>query len=132
MAEQIVTIGGRDYDVACQDGEEPFLQAAAGLLDAETQTLTNQIGRMPEARVLLMAGLLLADKTAGITGELTAATSRIAELEAELEAQRSALPPEPERVEIPVIPESVLKDLNDLASRSEALADRVEAKSRSG
>ena len=41
-----------------------FLRAAAALLDAEAQPLVAQMGRLPEARMLLMAGLMLADKVA--------------------------------------------------------------------
>ena len=66
MPEVRISIGGRDFDVACQEGEEHFLQSAAKMLDAEASVLQDQIGRMPEARMLLMAGLMLADKTAGV------------------------------------------------------------------
>ena len=59
MPEVQIQIGGRPFNVACQEGEEHFLQAAAGLLDNEARTLMDQIGRLPEARMLLMAGLIL-------------------------------------------------------------------------
>ena len=71
MPEVKVTIGGRDFEVACQDGEEHFLRTAAKMLDGEATVLVNQIGRLPEARMLLMAGLMLADKTAGLEDQLT-------------------------------------------------------------
>ena len=70
MPEVTITIGGRDFQVACQEGEEHFLRSAAQMLDNEASTLLNQIGRMPEARMLLMAGLLLADKAAGTDDKL--------------------------------------------------------------
>ncbi len=66
MPQVEIKIGGRSFEVACQDGEEHFLRSAAAMLDIEAQSLSNQIGRMPESRMLLMAGLLLADKTAGL------------------------------------------------------------------
>ena len=61
MPEITIFIGGRNFEVACQAGEEQYLQAAAKMLDDEAQTLSDQVGRMPEARMLLMAGLMLAD-----------------------------------------------------------------------
>jgi len=64
MPEVTISIGGRNFDVACQEGEESYLHAAAKMLDEEAQVLSDQVGRMPEARMLLMAGLMLADKTA--------------------------------------------------------------------
>ena len=63
MPELDIRIGGRTFTVACQAGEEPFLQAAAALLDAEAAPLAAQVGRLPEARLLLMAGLMLADRS---------------------------------------------------------------------
>ncbi len=56
MPQVEIMIGGRSFEVACQDGEEPFLTSAAAMLDAEAQALSSQIGRMPEGRMLLMAG----------------------------------------------------------------------------
>jgi cell division protein ZapA len=76
MPEVQITIGGRTFEVACQDGEEHFLHAAARLLDVEATSLIGQIGRMPEARMLLMAGLMLADKTAGLEDQVRAAEDR--------------------------------------------------------
>ena len=64
MPKVTIHVGGRGFDVSCQDGEEIVLHAAAKLLDDEAQILSDQIGRMPESRMLLMAGLMLADKAA--------------------------------------------------------------------
>lgn len=72
MPEVSISIGGRSFDVACQAGEEQFLHAAAKMLDDEAQVLVDQVGRMPEARMLLMAGLMLADKTANLQEKLNA------------------------------------------------------------
>jgi len=74
MPEITIHIGGRDFDVVCKDGEEPFLHSAAALLDIEAHTLTDSIGRIPEARMLLMAGLMLADKTASLEDQLAASS----------------------------------------------------------
>ena len=121
MPEVEIRIGGRSFEVSCQDGEEQYLQAAAGLLDAEASVLSSQIGRLPEARMLLMAGLMLADRTAGMQDKL-------ATLEAELAQIKSAPPPPPERIEVPVMPAGVAETLAELTARAEALAAQLEDK----
>ena len=125
MPEINIEIGGRIFQVACQTGEEHFLQTAAKLLDNEASVLADQIGRMPETRMLLMAGLMLADKTAGLEEDLRAADDRHEKMTREVEHLKAA----PEKtVEVPVVPASVTDTLAELAARSEALAEALEAK----
>lgn len=116
MPELSITIGGRSFPVACQEGEEHFLRSAAAMLDAEAQPLIAQLGRLPEARMLLMAGLMLADKTAAVEDEIRALKARLAELEARPET----------RVEVPVIPPQVTETLAEIAAQAEALAQRLD------
>lgn len=130
MPEVRVSIGGRDFDVACQEGEEHFLRTAAKLLDDEASVLSEQVGRMPEARMLLMAGLMLADKTASVEDRAAEIQAQLDEREAELSSLRQAAA-EPERVEVPVVPQSVTDTLAELAARAEALAASVEEKAGS-
>ena len=122
MPEVTISIGGREFEVACQSGEEHFLRTAAAMLDAEASVLLGQIGRMPEGRMLLMAGLMLADKTAGMEDSLRALQEQLAEAEAALAAARA----EPVKVEVPVIPPQLTETLAEIAARAEALADKVE------
>ncbi|MCV2875339.1 cell division protein ZapA [Rhodobacteraceae bacterium XHP0102] len=136
MPDVTITIGGRNFPVACQEGEEAFLKAAAQMLDTEAAVVMGQIGRLPAERMLLMAGLLLADKTLAKTDQLDAAETKIKAMEetlakaedllrksqakiAELEA---AKPP----AEVAVIPAQVVDGLAELAARAEALAERIE------
>lgn len=127
MPELDIHIGGRVFQVACQAGEEPFLQAAAALMDAEAQPLVAQGGRMPDARMLLMAGLMLADRLAGLE-------DRLRTTEAELQALASRPLPAPERIEVPVevpveiavLPPGLVDRIASLAAEAEALADEME------
>ena len=130
MPEVQITIGGRPFTVACQEGEEHYLRAAAGLLDEEASALMDQIGRLPEARMLLMAGLMLADKSAGVDDRVKALEDKIAQQEAWIEELQSRPQPEPQRVEVAVIPTEVTETLAELAARAEALAEAVEEKAR--
>lgn len=122
MPDVTISIGGRDFDVSCQDGEEHFLRAAAKMLDNEATALVGQIGRMPEARMLLMAGLMLADKAAGLEDQLRAAEERAVVAERVAANARA----NPERIEVPVIPEIITETFAEIAARTEALAARVE------
>ncbi|KZY00060.1 MULTISPECIES: cell division protein ZapA [unclassified Sulfitobacter] len=127
MPEVRITIGGRQFEVACQDGEESYLHAAAKMLDDEAQVLSDQVGRMPESRMLLMAGLLLADKTASVEDRIAEIRAELAQREAELARLRNVRV-EPERIEVPVVPQSVTDTLAEIAARAEALAAEVEEK----
>lgn len=124
MPELRITIGGREFEVACQEGEEHFLSSAAAMLDNEAQALVGQLGRMPEARMLLMAGLLLADRTAALEDQLRDAQARLAAAE----KARAALEANPPVKEVPVIPPIVSETLAEIAARTEALAGRLEEK----
>jgi cell division protein ZapA len=118
MPDLEVTIGGRGFQVSCQPGEEQFLRTAAAMLDAEAQPLVAQLGRLPETKMLLMSGLMLADKTAAVEDELRILRARIAELEARPVATR----------DVAVIPAQVSETLAEIAARAEAIAARVEEK----
>jgi cell division protein ZapA len=128
MPDVTITVGGRNFEVACQPGEEHYLRSAAELLDGEASVLVNQIGRMPESRMLLMAGLLLADKTAGSHDQVKALERKVEALETELAGLRARPAPEARTVEVPVVPQEVLDTLAELAARAEAVAAAAEEK----
>ena len=127
MPEVDISIGGRNFEVACQEGEQHFLRSAAKMLDDEARVLTSQIGRIPEARMLLMSGLMLADKSAGMEDRMRELEAKVAEQEEELARLRSA-PAHIERVEVPVVPMATRDAMAELAARAEALAAQVEEK----
>ena len=121
MPEVEVSIGGRFFEVACQEGEEHFLQSAAKLLNGEASNLTNQMGRLSEGRMLLMAGLMLADKAAGLDDQLREIEDKlrsqdqlIIELRAGADTGGDDAVAEPSA------------ELQGLVNRSEVLADLVE------
>ena len=89
MPEVTISIGGRNFEVACQEGEEHYLHSAAKMLDTEAQTLASQIGRIPEARMLLMAGLMLADKTSGVQEQMVKLQEKLAAQERLIEELRA-------------------------------------------
>jgi cell division protein ZapA len=134
MAEVEIEIGGRVFQVACQAGEEEFLYSAASLLDNEAQLLADALGRVPSERMLLMAGLMLADKTAGLEEELRAVEKKMTAQggKPEVEARIApapvpiAAPAEPKTIEVEVIPAEVIAAFSKIADRAEGVASQVE------
>ena len=124
MPDVMITVGGRQFEVACQDGEEGFLKAAAEVLDGEARLLTDQVGRVAENRMLLMAGLMLADKTVALEEAVGSSKQK---LEDARTAARVAASTPPERVEVTVVPDKVMDTLAELAARAEALAEKAES-----
>jgi cell division protein ZapA len=61
MAQVTVRINGYAYTVGCQDGEEEHLEAMAGEVERRIETVRAVAGQSGEARMLVMASLLMAD-----------------------------------------------------------------------
>ena len=139
MPELTVEIGGRHFKVACQDGQEAFLRSAAQMVDAEAQSLSDQVGRLPESQMLLMAGLMLADRVAGSDERLRLTEEKLRAREARIEELENRPAAAPERVEVPVerlvekevevvrrsVPQEALERLSALAERAERLSGRM-------
>ena len=64
MSTVSLTIAGRLYEVACQDTQVDHLRALAARVDGRAESLLKQLGLQPEARLLLMVALTLADELA--------------------------------------------------------------------
>lgn len=141
MPELTLDIGDRKFTVSCQAGEELYLKSAAKLLDAEARTVTQSVGRVPESRMLLMAGLMLADKSAAAGDQGKFADEKIADLESRLrDAETKALAlqrdldaalaaPAPAPDPAPQEPDGAdAAALARIADDLEALADDLEAR----
>ena len=70
-----LTIGGRVYPVACREGEEESLKAAARLVDAKSREAIAGLGTLSESRQFLFAALLLADQLIDKSPETAAAVA---------------------------------------------------------
>ncbi len=92
MPELILEIGSRVFEVACEPGQEASLERAARLLDVEAARV-GDAGRATEKRMLLLAGLLLADSMTGVQEQLRAAEERVrhAEERARIAEAKSAM-----------------------------------------
>jgi cell division protein ZapA len=83
MAQVAMTIAGRVYRVACDEGEEDHLGELAKLVDSKIAVMREKFGEMGDQRLTVMAAVTLAD-------ELFESTRRVGELEAELAQLRGA------------------------------------------
>ena len=122
MPDVTINIGGRSFIVACQPGEEPYLQAASGLLDTEAQKLSAAGARLTQDRMLLMAGLMLADRAISLQED-------VKKLEAELATQQGVIEELQARgatAAAPAPDTGLQQRLEDFAGRAEALAEKAE------
>jgi cell division protein ZapA len=83
MSHINVTINGRQYRMACEEGQEVRLLKLAENLEARVVTLRGKFGEIGDARLTVMAALTACD-------ELLDAGHRIRDLEEELEGLRNA------------------------------------------
>lgn len=93
MAVVTLTISGRVYEIACDDSQVSRVQELGREVDNRAQGLLKQIGNVPDARLLVMVGLTLADELAEAReqlrvagGDLTAAAEGDSRLAAGIEA----------------------------------------------
>ncbi len=63
MAEVDITINKRSYRISCKDGEEERIKALSTLINNQVQKLSEKIGQLGEARMILLASLVLLDKS---------------------------------------------------------------------
>jgi len=108
MGQVTVTINGRPYDIACDDGQEEHVRGLAGYLDERVAGLVGGMGQVGDARLLVMASLLIADELVEAVREIEAMKTRTeADTEAEVMARES-------------------EGIEALSSRLEELAVRLE------
>ena len=123
MPEVDIDIGGKGFTVSCQIGEEQYLESAAAALNAEAEKLGDQISKISDSRMLLMAGLMLADKTADMNDKLTQVEEKLAAAMVEIKRLNALSLDHSDRPE--VIPKELAKNLSDIAAKAESLADQL-------
>ena len=112
-----VSLNGRTYAVACDEGEEDRLRELGEFLDNRVRELSSQVGQVGDARLLVMAGLMVADELADSLARAEEREKEISALEARISAAEA----------LKLSEDRLAAMLEDAASRIEALAARVEA-----
>tara|TARA_A100001011_G_C14294835_1_gene837992 strand:+ start:2050 stop:2535 length:486 start_codon:yes stop_codon:yes gene_type:complete len=89
MPDLKVLIGGKNYQVSCNPGEEGAVNESASLLDQEAELIQTQLGRLSEEKMLLLSGLLLGDKIRALKHEKTALEENLRATQSKLNALNS-------------------------------------------
>ncbi|MEC8099944.1 MAG: cell division protein ZapA [Pseudomonadota bacterium] len=63
MADVDIVINSRTYRVSCKDGEEDRIIFLSSQINQEVELLASRIGQLGEARMILLAALVLLDKS---------------------------------------------------------------------
>ncbi|MCB1496132.1 MAG: cell division protein ZapA [Bauldia sp.] len=111
MGQVNVTINGRTYRMACDDGQEDHLTGLGQQLSETIEELRGQFGEIGDQRLTVMAAITMADQHSETEKRLRQVEGEIAGLE----EARAALVERQERAEA------------EIAESIEALADRLEA-----
>ncbi len=113
MGQVAVTVNGRSYEVACDDGQEDHLVRLASYIDKKVAELVTTVGQIGDTRLLVMSALLLAD-------ELSEAYSELAALRGDDdEVPDGRVPDSP-------VNETLVTGIETLAQRVEDIAARLE------
>ncbi len=115
MTALSVTIANRDYDIACDDGQEGHLKQLAKLLDARIRTFGDPSSKIPESQLLILAALMLTDELQDTLRERDQLRSEILTSSQSFEQNK--------QIELE---NAVAATISDIADRIEAIAGQLE------
>jgi cell division protein ZapA len=76
MGQVVVTVNGRAFPLNCADGEEPRIRRLATYVDAKITDFVKTHGQIGEARLILLAALVIADELSDTTDLVQTERSR--------------------------------------------------------
>ena len=123
MAQVSVTINGRHYRMACEDGQEDHLRQLAKDLDDRVNSLRGQFGEIGDARLTVMAALMAIDQVAEIRDRL----KRLEQDHATLQDARGAAVEHAQATQT-----AIVAALNAAAERIESVAKKLNQGAPSG
>jgi cell division protein ZapA len=116
MAHVSVSINGRQYRMACEDGQESHLTKLAKNLDERIHELRGKFGQIGDARLVVMAALTVAD-------DLVEANKRIRQLQDEISALQDARVVSADRSQ--ATNAAIIAAFNSAAERIETIARKL-------
>jgi len=116
MPQVSVTINGRQFRVACEEGEEAHLLTLAEDLDGRISRLRTRFGEIGDTRLTVMAALTVAD-------ELAETKQRIAQIEPQLATLQAASVASSDNTE--ATQKAIAAALNAAAERIESITKRL-------
>lgn len=115
MADVSVTINGRQYPIACEDGQEEHVTRLAAYVDRRATDLADEVGQVGSAQLLIMVGLLVADELSDAFNEIERLQAEAKELEVQARERAQA-----------ELDETLAPAVEGLAEHIEAIAARLE------
>jgi cell division protein ZapA len=93
VAEVSVSIAGRSYRMACDDGQEEHLHELSKVVDAKIAAMRQSFGEIGDLRLTVMASVVLADELSDLRRQVEAMRNDTAQLKSddqeELDARRA-------------------------------------------
>lgn len=90
MAQVTVTIAGKTYRMACDDGQEEHLLGLASRLDQTIDQLRGVFGEIGDQRLTVMSAITVLDRMVETERRLDALTADLAEARAESDRMAEA------------------------------------------
>ena len=128
MPDINLNIGGRSFAVACPEGEEASLEAAAQILSADARTLVDQSKTLSESQMLLISGLMSADRAISIQEDLKKAEVEINNLKLKIEEGSMEKSIDDDKLSSSNLTTELYERLSKLSLKAESLADSLEKK----
>jgi cell division protein ZapA len=128
MPDINLNIGGRSFAVACPEGEEASLEAAAQILSADARTLVEQSKTLSESQMLLISGLMSADRAISIQEDLKKAEIEINNLKLKIEEGSMEKSIDDDKLSSLNLTTELYERLSKLSLKAESLADSLEKK----
>ncbi len=76
MGQVVVKVNGRDFPLSCVDGQEPRIRRLGQYVDAKIGEFTKNLGQVGDARLILLAALVIADELSDANETLAQERSR--------------------------------------------------------
>ena len=70
MGQLAITVNGRSYPIACEEGQEKHLAELGAYVDKRVKDLITSVGQVGDTRLLVMASLLIADELSELYDEM--------------------------------------------------------------
>src|SRR3954466_12048994 len=110
MGQVVVKVNGREFPLTCADGQESRIRRLAQYVDSKVAEFTKTVGQVGEARLILLAALVIAD-------ELSDANEALRQERSRQGAAGSGDAGSP----------GAASGIRSIAERIESVADRIEA-----
>ncbi|HZD92079.1 MAG TPA: cell division protein ZapA [Pseudolabrys sp.] len=81
MAQVTATIAGRQFRLACEDGQEEHLLSLSADMDARIAELRQRFGEVGDTRLTVMAALMVADEVSEAKAQVRRLEEEIANLQ---------------------------------------------------